>query len=190
MILPTLKIGNPLLREVAKEIRPSEIKSKEIQDLIRELIETRGAENGAGLAGPQIGVSLQVMVVENDNNPRYPYKPKIPRVVVVNPKISFLTDERFENYEGCLSVPDLRGKVERCPEIELSGFDQNGDPLVSVIKGITAGTFQHEVDHLNGILFVDRVENKNSLCSWDEFKLHHEADFIKQVGTLVKRYGS
>ncbi len=190
MIRDIVKIGNPVLRENCKAVPPSDISSAATQALIDDLIETRRAANGAGLAAPQIGVPIRLFVAENDNNPRYPYKPRIPLTVVVNPTITFLTDERYESNEGCLSIPDLRGVVECCPEIRVEGFDRNGKVLDLVVRGVSAGTFQHEDDHLNGILFPDRVKDTRSLSTWDEFKQRYEAAFARQVAALVERYGS
>ncbi len=190
MKLTIAKIGDPVLRQVAKEISPEEMSSEKVQTFIDDLIETKRAARGAGLAAPQVSVLWKIFVAEVDGNTRYPYKPKIPLTVVINPQITFLTEARFANFEGCLSVPDLRGVVERCPEIRLEGFNREGKPFNQVIKGITAGTFQHENDHLNGMIFVDRVKDSTSFCTWDEFKKHHEESFRRQVGEVVAKYGS
>ncbi len=185
-----MKIGNPVLRESCKAVSLSDISSAGTQALIDDLIETRRAVNGAGLAAPQIGVAVRIFVAENDNNPRYPYKPSIPLTVVVNPKITFLTNDQYESNEGCLSIPDVRGVVERCPEIRVEGFDRDGKVLNILVRGVSAGTFQHEDDHLNGILFPDRVKDTRSLSTWDEFRQRHETAFARQVAALVERYGS
>ena len=146
--------------------------------------------NGAGLAATQVSVPWRIFVVEVKDNPRYPYKPNIPLTVLINPKIEFLTEERFENYEGCLSVPNLRGVVDRCPEINIKAHDRTGEPIEILAKGMTAGTFQHEFDHLDGLLFLDKVTDTKTVCTWDEFKKHHEGDFRKQVEKIVAKYGS
>ena len=105
---------------------------------------------------------LRVCVIEVKKNPRYPYKPDIPLTVLINPKITFLTKKRISVYEGCLSVPNLRGQVERCPEIKVEGLDRNGESVNFISKGISAGTFQHELDHLDGLLFTDHLKGANS----------------------------
>lgn len=165
MILNIAQIGNPILRQVAQEVKEEEIKSDKVQLFIDDLIETMHSANGAGLAATQVSVPWRIFVIEVKDNPRYPYKPNIPLTVLINPKIEFLTDERFENYEGCLSVPNLRGVVERCPEIVVKGYGRNGRSVEIVAKGITAGTFQHEFDHLDGLLFLDKVKDTKSLCT-------------------------
>ena len=142
MVLEIAQIGNPVLRAVAEVVTDEELASKEMQQFIDDLIETKRHANGAGIAAPQVGVSKRIFVVEVADNPRYPYKPNVALTVVVNPKVTLLTDERFENYEGCLSVPDLRGKLDRCPEIRVEALDRDGQSINFIVKGITAGTFQ------------------------------------------------
>jgi peptide deformylase len=188
--LDIVKVGNPILRRVAKQVTKEQIGSVEVQTFIDNLIETMRLANGAGLAATQVSVPWRIFVLEIKDNIRYPYKPNIPLTVLINPQIEFLTEDRFDNYEGCLSVPDLRGVVERCPEIRVRGFNREGNSVEIFPKGITAGTFQHEYDHLDGVLFLDKVKDTKSLCTWDEFKKHHEGDFIKQLEKIVAKYGS
>ncbi|MBF0276171.1 MAG: peptide deformylase [SAR324 cluster bacterium] len=190
MELTIAKIGDPVLRQPAREVPEKEIVSEKVQKFIDDLIETKRAAKGAGLAAPQVSVLWKIFVAEVDGSTRYSYKPPIPLTVLINPKITFLTEERFENFEGCLSVPDLRGVVERCPEIRVEGLDREGKPIDQVMKGITAGTFQHENDHLNGTIFVDRVKDSKTFCTWEEFKKHHENEFHRQVKIIVAKYGS
>lgn len=190
MIRKIVQIGNPALRQIAKAVNESEITSDEIQNLIDDLIETMRNANGAGLAATQIAVPLRICIIEVNKNPRYPYKPDIPLTVLINPKITFLTDERISVYEGCLSVPNLRGQVDRCPEIIIEGFDREGQSVNFVSKGISAGTFQHELDHLDGLVFTDRMRDASSLTTIDEFALNNEEEFKKQVVSIVAHYGS
>ena len=190
MLLDIVNVGNPILRQVATEVRIENIRSNEVQTFIDNLIETMRFARGAGLAATQVSVPWRIFVTEVKDNPRYPYKPDIPLTVLINPQIEYLTEDRFDNYEGCLSVPNLRGVVERCPEIKIKGFNRAGEPVEILSKGITAGTFQHEHEHLDGILFLDKVKDTRSLCTWDEFKKHHEDDFRKQVEKIVTKYGS
>ena len=190
MIRKIVQIGSPALRQIANAVAESYIPSNNIQSLIDDLIETMRDANGAGLAATQIAVPLRVCVIEVNKNPRYPYKPDIPLTVIINPKITFLTDERINVYEGCLSVPNLRGQVDRCPEILVEGFDREGRGLKFTSKGISAGTFQHEFDHLDGLVFTDRMHDNSSLSTIDEFALNHEQDFKEQVINIVKTYGS
>jgi peptide deformylase len=190
MVLEITKIGNPILREMTSEVSLEELASSTMQQFIDDLIETKRDANGAGLAAPQVGLGKRIFIVEVENNPHYPYKPNAPLTVAVNPKITFLTDERFQNYEGCLSIPDLRGVLDRCPEIRVECLDRNGEQQSFIVKGITAGTFQHEDDHLNGILFLDRVTDTDSFSTWSEFEKRHVEDVRKSVENIVARYGS
>ena len=190
MIRQIVQIGNPALRQIANEVNESEIASSEIQNLIDDLIETMRSANGAGLAATQIAAPYRICVIEVNKNPRYPYKPNIPLTVLINPKVTYLTEERINVFEGCLSVPNLRGRVDRCPEILIEGFDRDGQNLSFISKGISAGTFQHELDHLDGLVFTDRMKDASSLTTIDEFAANHEEEFKQQVISIVKNYGS
>jgi len=190
MIRKIIEIGHPALREIARTVPKADIASKEIQRLVDDLIDTMRYANGAGLAATQIAVQLRVCVIEVKKNPRYPYRPDIPLTVLINPKITLLTDKRIAVYEGCLSVPNLRGQVERCPEIKVEGLDRNGEKVNFVSKGISAGTFQHELDHLDGLLFTDHLKDASSLSTLEEFAVHHEEAFKEKVMTIVEEYGS
>ena len=189
MLLTITEIGNPILRQRASELTRVELATPEMQALIDNMIDTKRAANGAGIAANQVGDLRRVFVVENIQNPRYPYKPDYPLTVVVNPVIEFLSDERFENFEGCLSIPNLRGIVKRCPHVRVTGWDREGTPIDIEVRGISAGTFQHELDHLDGILFPDRVEDTTTLCTWSEFKSRYESDFADHVNQIVTRFG-
>ena len=189
MIRTIVQIGNPALRQVADPVDVSQIQSDDIQALIDDLIETMRHANGAGLAATQIAVPLRICIIEVNKNPRYPYKPDIPLTVLINPKVTFLTEERINVYEGCLSVPNIRGKVDRCPEIQIDGYDREGNNVSFISKGISAGTFQHELDHLDGLIFTDRMKDASSLTTIDEFAIHFEDEFKDQVMSIVKSYG-
>lgn len=190
MALDIIEIGHPVLREVATAVSPEELQSASMQQFIDDLIATKRKANGAGIAANQVANTRRIYVVEVVDNPRYPYKPEYPLTVMVNPEIEFLTDDRFDNFEGCLSIPNLRGVVKRCPEIRVTGLDRHGKELDFEIRGITAGTFQHEQDHLEGILFPDKVEDTTTLCTWNEFSERYENDFKKNVTEIVNHYGS
>ncbi len=153
-----LHVGNPLLRQVSREVTKNELASTPMQTLIDDLIDTMRAANGAGIAAPQIGELVRIATIEVNANPRYPYKPKIPLTVVVNPVVEFLDDELVDVNEGCLSVPNMRGNVLRRVNIRVRYWDRHGVEHDEVKRGLTAGTFQHELDHLNGILFIDRMD--------------------------------
>ena len=182
------QIGHPVLRQPTELVSEERLKSPEFQAFIDDLIETMRDANGAGLAANQIYQSVRVCAIEVSDNPRYPYKPKIPLTVLVNPQVEFLSEETFNNYEGCLSVPNLRGMVRRRAEIRLTALDREGTPIDQVFKGFAAGTVQHEVDHLDGQLFVDLVEDPKSLATWAEFERYHKADFMKEVEQVVAKY--
>jgi peptide deformylase len=189
-VLDIVKIGEPVLRAVAEPVGTDELSTPTFQGFLDDLVETMRAANGAGLAAPQVGVAKRVFCVEVHDNPRYPYKPDIDLRVLLNPELRALSEETFSNYEGCLSIPDLRGLLPRALEVELTYTDRDGRRVVEAIRGVSAGTFQHEQDHLDGILFVDRVEDTRTLTTWDGFREHHEAAFADEVRALVARYGS
>lgn len=186
-----VQIGHPALRAPARPLTPGEVAAPGIQRLIDDLVDTMRAADGAGLAATQVGEGVQVCVAEvRPGNPRYPYKPEIPLTVLVNPVVEPLTAETFANYEGCLSVPGLRGVVDRFVQVRVRALDRAGAPLDLTVRGLSAGTFQHETDHLHGRLFVDRVADTRTLCTWDEFRVRHEAAFTERARTLVARFGS
>jgi peptide deformylase len=183
-------IGDPVLREPARELSPDEISSPEIQGLIDDLIETKRAAHGAGIAANQVGEAVRVAIVEVDEgNPRYPYKPPVPLTVMVNPVIEPLGSEMLEINESCLSVPDLRGSLERHLAIRVRYLDRLGREQDEVKRGLTAGTFQHEVDHLDGVLFVDRADPR-TFATWEQFDRYQRDDFVRRVGRLNEGLGS
>jgi peptide deformylase len=185
-----LHVGNPLLRERSREITPDELADPETQRLIDDLIDTMHDANGAGIAAPQVGVLVRIATIEVTHNPRYPYKPPIPLTVVVNPEITFLDDELVEINEGCLSVPNMRGDVMRHVNIRVRYLDRHGVAHDEVKRGLTAGTFQHELDHLDGVLFLDRVHDTHSLTTWEQFERYHRDAFVKRITAFVERVGS
>ena len=184
-------VGDPVLRERAREVTPAELATPAVQALIDDMIETMRAAAGAGLAANQVGELLRIAVVEvAGRNPRYPYKPPIALTVMVNPVVEPLDDERFEIVEGCLSVPDVRGPVARHVNVLVRHLDRHGVQRDVVRRGLTAGTFQHEVDHLDGVLFVDRIEDPATLMSWEEFERDEREAFEARARELVARVGS
>jgi peptide deformylase len=183
-------IGHPALRERARELSVEELRSPEVQTLIDDLIETKRAAEGAGIAANQVGEPVRVAIAEVEpGNPRYPYKPPIPLTVIVNPTIEPLTDELVEINEGCLSVPDLRGNLLRHVEVRVRYLDREGEAHDEVKRGLTAGTFQHEVDHLDGVLFVDRADPR-SLTTWEQFERFHRDEFVERITEFAERIGS
>lgn len=189
MILKIAQLGHPVLRQRAREVTLEELASERMQRFIDDLVETMRDANGAGLAAPQVHESVRVCAVEVQDNPRYPYKPNVPLTIMVNPRIRSLSDERFENYEGCLSVPNLRGVVSRHADIELEYLDRSGRPVSQVVRGLTAGTFQHECDHLDGQLFVDKVTDPSTFATWAEFDRFHKAAFVERIVPFIRAKG-
>ncbi|NMD25821.1 MAG: peptide deformylase [Actinobacteria bacterium] len=185
-----LHVGNPLLRERSRELTHDELALPATQQLIDDLIDTMHAANGAGIAAPQVGELVRIATIEVGDNPRYPYKPRIPLTVVVNPVIEPLDGELVEINEGCLSVPDMRGNVMRHVNVRGRWWDRNGAEHDEVRRGLTAGTFQHECDHLDGLLFLDRVHDTRSLTTWEQFERFHRAAFIERITEFVQRVGS
>ena len=150
-----LKMGDPRLLRVAEPVR--EFGTPEMDELITDMFDTMHAANGAGLAAPQIGVNLQLVIYGFKNNQRYPDAPAVPETVLINPVLTPLSDEMEEQYEGCLSVPGLRGAVPRYTKLHYEGVDQFGLPIVRDAEGFHARVVQHEVDHLLGILYPMRI---------------------------------
>ena len=179
--LDIAQIGNPVLRNVAREVDADELASDETQRLIDDMIETKRDADGAGIAAPQVHRSVRIAVVEVVDNKRYPYKPAAPLDVIVNPTLEPVGDRRYLNNEGCLSVPNIRGELWRFESVIVSGLDRFGQPFSKRVDGLTAGTYQHEVDHLNGKVFLDRVEDSRSFMTWDEFEAHHRTEFLERV---------
>jgi peptide deformylase len=189
-VLDIVRIGEPVLRLVADPVGADELATPGFQRFLDDLVETMRAANGAGLAAPQVGVARRVFCVEVRDNPRYPYKPDLDLRVLVNPELRVLSDETFMSYEGCLSIPDLRGLLPRALEVEVAYTDREGRRVVEEVRGLSAGTFQHEQDHLDGVLFVDRVEDTRTLTTWDGFRRWHEEAFAAEARAIVERYGA
>lgn len=174
-ILKVARMGHPILREVAKEVSSAEIATPAFQEFVDSMIDTMREYDGAGLAAPQVHVSQRVVVMEVADNPRYPDAESMPLSVVINPRIHFLTERRVEGVEGCLSIPDLRGMVSRIAEVELEALDRNGDPIRLRFDGFPAAVVQHECDHLDGILYLDRVTDTRTLSFVREFQRYHSS---------------
>lgn len=155
-----LRMGDARLLRVAQPVPASMFGNAEINALVTDLIDTMKVANGAGIAAPQIGVDLRVVIFGGTGkNPRYPDAPDIEFTVLCNPVLEPLSDERSAGWEGCLSVPGLRGEVPRFERMRYSGRDAAGAAFVRVVNGFHARVVQHEVDHLDGMLFPRRVED-------------------------------
>jgi peptide deformylase len=156
-IKPVLKMGDASLLQVAERVEKFD--TPELKALIQDMHDTMEAEDGAGLAAPQIGVGLQVVIFGVEKNERYPDVEDVPYTVLINPVVKPLTKETEEDWEGCLSVPGMRGMVPRFPKIDYQGYDQYGNSINRNVDGFHARVVQHECDHLQGILYPMRITN-------------------------------
>lgn len=157
MIRPVLKMGDPLLYAVAQPVERYD--TEELRALLADMRDTMEALDGAGLAAPQIGVSLKVVIFGITANPRYPDAEPVPHTVLINPTLTPLGDEMEEGWEGCLSVPGMRGLVPRYARLRYQGFDEHGVPIDRNVGGFHARVVQHECDHLAGILYPMRIRD-------------------------------
>ena len=183
-----LSIGHPTLRARAAEVPREDIATPAIQSLIDDLVDTMRDADGSGIAANQIGADVRIMIMEVDRNPRYPYKPPIPLTVAINPRFEPVDRETVVINEGCLSVP-LRGELERSVNLRVRYTDRHGLPQEQILRGLTAGTWQHECDHLDGILVVDRIDPR-TLTTWREFDRFHREAFVERITRFVNEIGS
>ena len=168
-ILKVSRLGHPVLRKVTANVPAEALQSASMQKLIDDMIETMKEYDGVGLAADQVHESLQLAVLEVAENPRYPDKPKVPLTVLVNPRITPLSEEMEDDWEGCLSIPDLRGVVPRYKSIRVEAYDRQGQPLDFVALDFHARVIQHEFDHLNGKVYLDRMRDLTTLTFLQEF---------------------
>jgi peptide deformylase len=152
-----LKMGDPLLYRKADPVQ--EFNTPALDALVSDMFDTMAAMNGAGLAAPQIGVSQRIVIFSVEANPRYPDVEPVPTTVLINPTLTPIGDEMEEGWEGCLSVPGLRGLVNRYQKLRYTGFDQQGKPIDRTVSGFHARVVQHECDHLDGILYPMRLSD-------------------------------
>ncbi|MFO0680184.1 MAG: peptide deformylase [Polyangiaceae bacterium] len=183
-------VGHPVLRAPTRTLTRDELASPEMQKFVDDLVETMVDANGAGLAANQVYEPVRICAIWVKDNPRYPYKPNFPLTILVNPELTVTDPDTFMNYEGCLSVPNLRGEVPRHLGVRVRAWDRHGADLDFEVKGLTAGTFQHETDHLLGKLFLDRVVDTTTLATWADFERFHMKAFAERARALVAKYGS
>ena len=157
MIYDILKMGDARLLRVAEPV--SQLNTPELSQLIADMFDTMAAANGAGLAAPQIGINLQLVIFGFKKNPRYPDAPNVPETVLINPVLTPLSEEVDDAWEGCLSVPGMRGLVPRWSKLRYEGLDQFGQTICRDVEGFHARVVQHECDHLNGILYPMRIKD-------------------------------
>jgi peptide deformylase len=168
-ILKVGRLGHPVLRKIAAPVSLREIQSPGFQKFIDDMIETMKEYDGVGLAADQVHESKQIAVVEVAENSRYPNKPKVPLTVLINPTITPLSEEMEEDWEGCLSIPELRGRVPRYRTIRVQALDRNGKNLEFIAADFHARVIQHEWDHLNGKVYLDRMGDLSTLTFLTEF---------------------
>jgi peptide deformylase len=163
MIRPILKMGTPSLMQPSAPLPKAAFGSSELRDLLADMQETMIDANGAGLAAPQIGENVRVVIFQVQNNPRYPDAENVPFTVLINPVITPLSDETEDGWEGCLSVPGLRGVVPRFTKLRYRGFDEHGNTIDRTVDGFHARVVQHECDHLDGVLYPMRMKDLSQL---------------------------
>lgn len=168
-ILKVAQLGNPILRKKSKEVKLSEIKTKDFQKFLDDLVETMRDGMGVGVSSPQVYQSIRIIAVENVKNKRYPEKPEFPLEIIINPEIVFADKEIEEDWEGCLSI-DLKGMVPRFKKIKIKYIDRDGKIKSGLVSGFKARVIQHEVDHLDGIVFLDRMLDFKTLTKLPEFE--------------------
>jgi peptide deformylase len=169
-VLKIAHLGHPILRQVAEPVSPEAIRSPEIQRLLDDMLETMADHDGAGLAAPQVHVPRRVVIYGVDENPRYPDAEAVPFTILMNPRITALGDEQEEDWEGCLSVPDLRGLVPRFTRVRVEAYGSDGKQLRFDAAGFHARVVQHECDHLDGKVYLDRMRSMESLSFLPEFR--------------------
>lgn len=168
-ILKVARLGHPVLRDKARPIEPAEIMSPEVQKLIDDMIETMQEYHGIGLAAPQVHESVRLFIAGiEEEDPRTGEKEIVP-VAIVNPEITAIGRDLVEDWEGCLSIPDIRGRVPRNRRVRVRGYDRDGKPLDLELEDFPARVVQHENDHLNGVLFFDRMKSFETLAFLEEY---------------------
>jgi peptide deformylase len=178
-ILKVARLGHPVLRAKAEAIPPGQITSRAIQTLIDDMFETMAEYSGIGLAGPQVHQSVRLFVAgvrTGDVSSPMSDDQEMPYVAIINPEVTPLEDTLEEGWEGCLSIPDIRGKVPRAGRVRVRGYDRAGKRLDFVAEGLPARVIQHETDHLDGVLFFDRMASFETLAFMDEFRRYWARD--------------
>ena len=176
------QIGHPILRNKTKDIPINEIKSENTQKIIEKMIKTMRMHNGAGLAANQIYEPIRICIIEVLDNPRYKHLNTIPLKVLINPRVIIKKDTAtFNSYEGCLSVPNLRGKVKRYNTINVTYYTMDAKKITEDIKGLESIVYQHEIDHLDGYLFTDKVEDNSTLVTYENYQKYYEEEYKKEL---------
>lgn len=170
MILKVARLGHPVIRTLAAPVDPRQIPTPEFQRLLDDMVETMREYSGVGLAGPQVHLSLQIAVLEVENHPRYPDMPSVPLTYLINPSVTVLDPAPLDEWEGCLSIPEMRGRVPRFKQLRVTALGRNGEPLDFVASDFHARVIQHETDHLKGEVYLDRMPDMKSLSHLPEWQ--------------------
>jgi len=170
MILKVARIGFPSLRTPSQPVPVEAIKTHDFQKLIDDMVETMHEYSGVGLAAPQVHLPIQLAVLEVENHPRYPEMPRVPLTVLINPVVTILDGGKVDDWEGCLSIPDLRGRVPRYKHLRVAALDREGTPIEIVATDFHARVIQHETDHLKGEVYLDRMPDLKSLGFMQELQ--------------------
>lgn len=179
MILKVARLGFPSLRTEASPVPAERIKSRDFQRLIDDMVDTMHEYSGVGLAAPQVHLPIQLAVLEVRNHPRYPDMPEVPLTVLINPVVTILDSTIVEDWEGCLSVPELRGRVPRFKSLRVTALGRNGEMQEIVASDFHARVIQHETDHLKGEIYLDRMPDMRALGflqEWQRFMLKPEGE--------------
>jgi len=174
MILKVARLGHPVIRTAAHPVDPATIKTPEFQRLLEDMVETMREYSGVGLAAPQIHLPLQIAVLEVENHPRYPDMPKVPLSFLINPVVTVTDSSKVDEWEGCLSIPDMRGRVLRYRQLRVTGLGRDGEALDFIANDFHARVIQHETDHLKGEVYLDRMSDMKSLghlLEWQRYML-------------------
>jgi len=174
MILKVAHLGHPVIRTPTATIDPQQIETPEFQGLLDDMVETMREYSGVGLAAPQVHLSIQVAVLEVEQHPRYPDMPRVPLTFLINPRLTVLDASTVEDWEGCLSIPEMRGVVPRFKQLRVTALGRKGEPLDFVASDFHARVIQHENDHLKGEVYLDRMPNMRTLshlAEWQRYML-------------------
>jgi peptide deformylase len=170
MILKVARLGHPVIRMKAQPVALDKIKTHDFQKLLDDMVETMHEYIGVGLAGPQVHLPLQVAVLEVDAHPRHPDMPSVPLTYLINPVVTILETEKVDDWEGCLSIPDMRGKVPRFKKLHVKALGREGEVLDFVAEDFHARVIQHETDHLKGEVYLDRMPDMRTLGHLHEWQ--------------------
>jgi peptide deformylase len=174
VILKVARLGHPVVRAVAQPVDPAMINRPEFQKLLDDMVDTMREYTGVGLAAPQVHLSLQLAVLEVEHHPRYPEMPPVPLTFLINPQVTVLDSSTVEDWEGCLSIPEMRGMVPRFRQLRVAALGRQGEALDFIANDFHARVIQHETDHLRGEVYLDRMSNLRTLshlAEWQRYAL-------------------